>query len=169
MRIVRTVVLTVVMAAAWACTPVPRLKEYVYPSWGFAVSFRAPPKETDTPAASDGTTAHAFLVESSLGGRDELVNVIDGSNSTKSEDQALADAPATLASAVGGTLGPITYAATGKVIGREFLLNRRGRPAARVQIFVANKHLYELIAQSDRGPDDPELTTFMALFRLIGS
>ena len=168
MRIFRTVVLTVAMSAAWACTPVPPLKEYAYPSWGFAVSFRGDPKVTDSPAAPDGTTVHTLLVESSLAGRDDLVNVIDGSGSTKSEDQALADAPATLASATGGAIGPITYAATGKTIGREFLLSRQGGPPARVRIFVANKHLYELIAQSSLGPDDPETTSFMASFRLLG-
>jgi hypothetical protein len=168
MRIFRTVVLTVAMSAAWACTPVPPLKEYAYPSWGFAVSFRGPPKVTDSPAASDGSTVHTLMVESSLAGRDDLVNVIDGSGSTKSEDQALSDAPATLASAIGGTLGPITYAATGKTIGREFLLTRQGRPPARVRIFVANKHLYELIAESTLGPDDPETANFLGSFRLLG-
>src|SRR5476651_1777432 len=112
MRIFRTVVLTVALSVAWACTPAPPLKEYAYPSWGFAVSLRAVPKVTDTPAASDGSTIHTLLVESSLAGRDNLVNVIDGSGSAKYEDQALSDAPATLAGSVGGTLGPITYAAT---------------------------------------------------------
>ena len=74
MRIFRTVVLTVAMSAAWACTPVPPLKEYAYPSWGFAVSFRGPPKVTDSPAASDGSTVHTLLVESSLAGlRDAAV------------------------------------------------------------------------------------------------
>ncbi|HEY3887140.1 MAG TPA: hypothetical protein VGL73_01105 [Caulobacteraceae bacterium] len=168
MRIVRIVVLTVAMAA-WACTPVPPFKAYAYPSWGFAVSFRGAPTVTDTPAAPDGSTAHTLLVESSLAGRDDLVNVIDGSSSAKSEDQALADAPATLAGSVGGTLGPITYAATGETIGREFVLNRQGRPPARVRIFVANKHLYELIAQSSLGTDDPETANFLTSFRLLGS
>ncbi len=165
---IRTAVLTVAMAAAWACTPAPPLKEYAYPAWGFAVSLRGPPKVTDMPAAADGSTVHTLLVEASVAGRDNLVNVIDGSGSTKSEDQALSDAPATLASAVSGAIGPITYATTGQTIGREFLLSRQGRPPARVQIFVANKHLYELIAQSDRGPTDPETTNFLASFRLLG-
>lgn len=169
MRIVRTVVLSVAMVAVWACTPAAPLKEYTYPTWGFAVSFRGPPTVTDTPAAADGSTVHTLTVEASVGGRDNLVNVIDGSGSTKSEDQALSDAPATLASSVGGTLGPITYAATGQTIGREFLLNRQGKPPARVQIFVANKHLYELIAASDRGSTDPETSNFLASFRLLGS
>jgi hypothetical protein len=167
MRMIRTVVLTVAMASAWACTPAPSLKEYAYPAWNFAVSFRGPPKVTDTPGASDGGTVHTLLVEASVAGRDNLVNVIDGSGSTKSEDQALSDAPATLASAMGGTIGPITYAATGQTIGRAFLLNRQGQPPARVQIFVVKKHLYELIAASDRGPTDPETSNFLASFRLL--
>ena len=169
MRVVEPLVLTLVVLAASACKSPPPLKEYVYPSWGFAVSFRAPPKETDYPASADGTSAHTFLVESSLAGRDVLVNVIDGSGSPKSDDQALSDAPAALARYVGGTLGPLTYAATGKVMGREFLLNRPGRPAARVRVFVANKHLYEIIAQSALGPDDPETSDFLASFRLLNS
>jgi hypothetical protein len=169
MRIVQAFLLTAALAAAWGCAPAPAPKEYAYPTWGFAVSFRGPPKETDSPAAADGSTVHTLLVESALGGRDDVVNVIDGSGSTKSEDQAVSDAPASLARALGGTLGPLTYAATGKVMGREFLLNRRGRPPARVRIFVASKHLYEIIAQSPRGPDDPETTAFLTSFRLLGS
>ena len=151
-----------------ACKAPPPWKEYAYPAWGFAVSFRGAPKETDYPASADGKSRHTFLVESVLAGRDDLVNVIDGSGSTKSDDEALADAPATLAAAAGGTLGPIAYAATGKVIGREFLLNRPGRPASRVRIFVANQHLYEVISESALGPDDPETTSFFASFRLLG-
>jgi hypothetical protein len=150
-----------------ACAPPPALKAYAYPAWGFAVSFRGPPQVTDSPASADGTKAHALLVESVLAGRDNLVNVIDGSGSSKSDDQALSDAPGVLASDVGGTLGPITYAATGSVTGREFLLSRPNKPTARVRVFVSNKHLYELISQSSLGPDDPETTTFLDSFRLL--
>jgi hypothetical protein len=169
MRIVQTLILTLAVLMVFACTPPPPLKEYVYPNWDFAVSFRGPPKETDYPASPDGTKAHTLLVESTLAGRDQLVNVIDGSGSSKSEDQALSDAPAGLARYVGGTLGPITYAATGEVMGREFLLNRPGRPVTRVRVFVANKRLYQIIAQSPLGPDDPETKSFLASFRLLGS
>jgi hypothetical protein len=155
------------VAALGACQAPPEPKEYAYQGWGFAVSFRAPPRETDYPASADGAKSHTFLVESADAGRDELVNVIDGSSSTKSEDQALSDAPATLAKYVGGTLGPLTYAATGKVIGREFLLNRPGQQAARVRVFVSNRKLYELIAQSPLGPDDSEAKAFLDSFRLL--
>ena len=155
----------VVSVAALGCRAPPDLKEYAYQSWGFAVSFRAPPRAMDSPA--DGARAHTLLVESDEAGRAQLVNVIDGSGSAKSEDQALSDAPATLAKAVGGTLGPMTYAATGKVVGREFLLERPGQPVSRVRVFVYNKKLYEVIAQSPLGPEDSETRTFLDSFRLL--
>ena len=107
------------------------------------------------------------ILESHAAGRDFLVEAIDGSASAKSEDQALADAPGNLAAAVKGTLGPMTYAATGKVTGREFTLARPGRPTAKVRVFVENKHLYEAIAESSLGPDEPEVTTFLDSFRLL--
>jgi hypothetical protein len=37
-----------------------------------------------------------------------------------------------------------------------------------VRIFVANKHLYELIAESTLGPNDPETANFLGSFRLLG-
>jgi hypothetical protein len=169
MRIIRTTVLAIALAATCACKPIPPLKEYAYPAWGFAVSFRGAPKQTDSPASPDGAARHTLLVESAMFGRDELVNVVDGSGSSKSDEQALSDAPASLAAAAGATLGPITYAATGKIMGREFLLNREGRPSARARIFVANKHLYEIVAQSPLGPDDREVSSFLDSFRLLGS
>src|SRR5215468_4218698 len=76
---------------------VPPLKAYAYPAWNFAVSFRSPPQVRDLPASASGP--HAILVESHAAGRDFLVEAIDGSASAKSEQQALADAPANLAAA----------------------------------------------------------------------
>jgi hypothetical protein len=166
MRLLSICAVAAGLLALSACARPPPFKEYVFPAWGFAASFRGPPKETDYPAAADGSTVHTFAVESSLFGRDNLVNVIDGSGSSKSDDQALADAPPKLAAYVGGTLGPITYAAVGDVMGREFLINRPGRQAARARIFVANKHLYELVSQSPLGPDDRETGAFLTSFRL---
>ena len=49
---------------------------------------------------------------------------------------------------------------------REFVLSRPGRPQSRVRVFVWHKHLYELIAESSLGPDDPENEAFLASFRL---
>ncbi|MBV9995478.1 MAG: hypothetical protein JO127_09710 [Caulobacteraceae bacterium] len=169
MRKVAALASAISCLVAFACAPPPALREYAYPAWGFAASFRAPPKETDTPASPDGKSAHTFLVEGGAGGRDNLVYVIDGSSSTKSDDQALTDAPGALAKSVGGTLGPITYASSGTVMGREFLLNRHGRPASKVRIFVAGKHLYEVISQSPLGPDDSETAEFLASFRLLAA
>lgn len=161
------IVMCACVAALVACQTPPPAKEYVYPAWGFAVSFRVPPKVTDIPASADGSSPHSFLVEHSTEGRDELVNVVDGSNSPKSEQQALDDAPANLARLVKGTLGPLTYAATGKVIGREFLLTRSDKTVAKARVFVFHKHLFEIIAVSGLGPDDPESERFLDSFRLL--
>lgn len=147
-----------------ACSA-PPLKEYAYPAWNFAVSFRGAPQVTDM-AASAGQP-HAFMTEAHAGGRDFLVEVIDGSASSKSDDQALADAPGNLAASVNGALGPMTYAATGHVTGREFTLSRPSHPPARVRVFVENKHLYELIAESPLGPDEAEVGLFLNSFRLL--
>jgi hypothetical protein len=147
-----------------ACS-VPPAREYAYPTWNFAVSFRGAPKVTDTPASASGP--HALVVESRAAGRDFLVEAIDGSASPRREDQALADAPANLAAAVHGVPGPMTYAATGKFTGREFTLTRPGHPTAKVRVFVENRRLYELIAESSLGPDEPEVATFLDSFRLL--
>ena len=136
----------------------PTVKEYAYPDQGFAAAFQEAPKVT--PGAS-------FLVEDSVSGRHELVNVIDGSSSTKSESQALDDAPAALAQYTHATLGPVTYAATGKVVGREFTLQHEDKSAARARVFVFHKRLYQIIARTKAGPDDPEVMRFLNSFRLL--
>jgi hypothetical protein len=158
------VALPIAVLALSGCS-VPPLKAYAYPAWNFAVSFRAAPKVTDVPASAGGS--RAILVESHAGGRDFLVEAIDGSASARSEAQALADAPGNLAAAVKGTPGPMTYAAAGKVTGREFTLARPGRPTAKVRVFVEKKHLYEVIAESALGPDEPEVAAFLNSFRLL--
>jgi hypothetical protein len=164
----RSVVIAAVAAgllALSACKagPAAAPTAYANAAWGFSVSFHGAPKVTETPATADGKTDHVLVVENTAGGRDELVRAIDGSGSTSSDDDALSSAPAALAKAVGGTLGPITYSATGKVVGREFLLNRTDKPAMRVRVFVANRRLYEIIAQA---PDDAESTAFLDSFKL---
>ncbi len=141
------------------------MKAYAYPAWNFAASFRSAPQVRDIPASASGP--HAILVESHAGGRDFLVEAIDGSASAKSEDQALSDAPGNLAAAVKGTLGPMTYAAAGKVTGRAFTLARPGRPTAMVRVFVEKKRLYEVIAESALGPDEPEVAEFLNSFCLL--
>jgi hypothetical protein len=167
MRVITTILIAAGVLALSACAAPPQFKEHVYPAWGFAVSWRGPPKERDFPAAADGTRGHSIFIETVQGGHDDVVNVIDATGSTKPDDQILADTPAWIAGNVDGTIGPVTYAATGKVIGREFTIQRPGRPLARARVFVANKHVYQLISESPRGPDDPESMTFLTSFRLL--
>jgi hypothetical protein len=167
MRRVAVIVLAATVAALASCKAPPAPKEYVYPAWGFAVSFRVPPKETSVPGAPDGSSVPTFTVEHATEGRNELVHVLDGSSSSKSDEDALNGAPAKVAASVNGTLGPLTYAATGKVIGVEFLLTKPDKSVAKVRVFVFHKHLYEVIARSGLGPDDPESTRFLDSFRLL--
>jgi len=57
----RVIALAPLILALAGCS-VPPSKEYTYPAWNFAASFRAPPKVTDMPASASGP--HAVLVES---------------------------------------------------------------------------------------------------------
>lgn len=157
----RTIVMTVLasmLLAAAACS-VPPSKEYAYPAWGFAASFRAAPTES---AASP----RGFKVSSLNAGRALWVEVADGSASPKSDEEVLREFPQVLAQ--GGTLVSQTYVATGKVMGRELLIDRAGQATQRVRIFVAHRRLYAISAQSPLGPKDPEVETFLTSFRLLG-
>jgi hypothetical protein len=165
MRIIPTIVLAAALSALAACS-VPPLKEYVYPAWGFAISFRAPPTVTDTPASPDGATPHRLALTLTNAGRSYDLSATDASKSSKSDDQILSDVPRSMAEGVGGTLGPETYVAAGAVVGREFKVDKPGQATARVRIFVAHRRLYEIVSQSTLGPDDPEVTTFLDSFRL---
>lgn len=164
MRIIPAVVVAAALAALAACS-VPPLKEYAYPAWGFAISFRAPPTVVDTPASASGP--HRLVATLTDAGRAYDLSVTDASASAKSDDAVLGELPQSMAQGVGGTLGPITYVATGAVVGREFKVDKPGQATARVRIFVSHRRLYEIVAQSTLGPDDPEVTTFLASFRLL--
>src|SRR5271154_5544629 len=99
--------------ALTACSP-PPLKEYAYPTWGFAASFRSPPTETDTPAAADGSQPHMFQAEMNKDDRDFIASATDESASKQTPDQILAQAPITIAENARATVGPMTNVAAGK-------------------------------------------------------
>jgi hypothetical protein len=152
------------MLALAACS-VPTAKEYAYPAWGFAVSLRAKPTETASPARVAAGPASGFKVALENAGRAYVVEVADGSASSKTDDQILSEFPQALAQ--GGTLNKLTYVATGPVMGREFLIDKPGQATERVRIFVSHRRLYEIAAQSPLGPTDPEVDAFLGSFRLL--
>jgi hypothetical protein len=162
MRIVTSAAIAAALLILAACSP-PPFKEYAYPAWGFAASFRAAPTETPT-AAQSGAPAgfKAALVNA---GREYAVEVADGSASAKSDDQVLSEFPNVLAQ--GGTLKGLTYVASGKVMGREMLIDKPGQATRRVRIFVSHRRLYAISAASPLGPTDREVEQFMTSFRLL--
>lgn len=159
-------VLSLIVACALMLTgcSIPPWKEYSYPAWGFAASFRVPPKATE--AAATPAVPHNIIVEANQAGRDFVVAATDASGSGKSDDEILAQVPQAMAQ--GGTLRTPTYAAIGKVVGREALIDKPGQPTERVRVFVANHVLYQIAATSPLGPDDPEVADFLGRVRLLG-
>jgi hypothetical protein len=155
-----------VFVALAACSP-PPLKEYTYPAWGFAASFRSPPTGTDTPAAADGSQLHLFQAEMSKDGRDFIASATDESTSKQSDDQILTAAPQIIAQNAGATVGPITNVAVGKVMGHECQIVHAGQSSAKVRVFMANKRLYQLVASSTTA-SDPEVGVFLNTFRILG-
>ena len=169
MRIVSSAVLAAILLAMAACSPPPApLKEYTYPAWGFAVSLPAEPKVIDIPASADGAHPHRLQIDAPLPGYDFLVSAADGSASTKTDDEVLSQVPDLVAQGAGGTVTSRTYVATGQVVGRDVLIDKPGQTTLRMRVYVSNKHLYQVAAQSTRGPKDPQVEAFLDSFRLLG-
>ena len=163
MRIITAAALAFLLLGLTACTK--PLKEYSYPAWGFAVSFREPPMVTDTPAAADGT-AHTFQVRTVSNDRVLVVTVTDATGSDKTDDQLLSEVPQAAIVSSGGTVAGHAAVKAGNVAGREVTIDRGAQPTERLRVFVANKKVYQVIARSS--PDDKEVTAFMDSFRLLG-
>ena len=146
----------------------PPMKEYPYPKWGFAASFWSPPKVTDFPAS--GSEPHYLLVDSEQAGRKFAVYAGEGLHPDATIDVVGPDAAQRFAKAMGGDVGPMTYASTAAgVLGREFEVDRNGKAYAAVRVFIANGRFYEVGAQSVLGPDDPAAKDFLDSFRITAA
>lgn len=168
MRTAAIVMLAAIGLALTACAPPPP-KEYAYPAWNFAASFRGPPKVTETKASADGSTPHSLLVESNVGGDDFAVNVTDASAATSTADQMLDATPQALAKSMGVDVGATVYAATGQVTGREVRFDKGGEPVMLMRVFVAGNFLYEVSANSAKGVTDPNVRVFLDSFHLLSA
>jgi hypothetical protein len=161
---------TIALAAALAlalgaCKP-PPAKEYVYPAWGFAISFWSPPKVTEFPA--NAQELHHLTVESDTAGRQFAAFAGDGIKPDTSIDDIGRDAADVMAKQMGGEVDSASYASTAAgVTGREYKITKNGKPFATIRAFVANSHFYEVGAQSLLGPDDPAVKDFLDSFRII--
>jgi hypothetical protein len=158
------------LMALGAASCAPATKDYAYPAWGFTASFLAPPETTDTPAASDGSTARTFVAETKTGDRDFGVSVNDASGSTKDID-ALTDVMIPMINKrFQTTSGAETYVATADgALGREVIFSKDGQPYMDVRLFLADNKFYQVTALSSHGLDDPALKDFMISFHITGS
>lgn len=157
------------LVALWlgACAPsAPELKPHDYPALGFSVSLPGQPTVTDTPAAAD--SVHTVTVEGVGGGRDFSVSVTGAPGPKADIDTVTAATAGELARSLGGQAGVPTYAATaGGVIGRELVINKAGRAAAKMRVFMAGGRVYALIATASGGADeDAAVDAFLTSFRL---
>jgi hypothetical protein len=161
----KSITLVLAALALAACKPAPPFKEYAYPAWGFVARFWAPPQVTETPARPG--LPHTLVLVSSQAGRDFAVSVREGVRPGIDIDQIGPNIARQTANAVGGELGPETYASTGEgVLGREYSITKDGRPYATVRAYLANGRFYEIGAQSALGPDDPAAKAFLDTFRI---
>jgi hypothetical protein len=148
-----------------SCQP-PKTLEYVYPAWGFRISFVAAPKVTEKPAEPDGLP-HSVLMETDSGGRDFAVDVSDA---TATDIDQVTDTlvPLMLKQVPGGTADIRTYAATFEgLLGRQFDIEKNGKPDLRVRVFLAGDRLYALVAKSVFGVDDPAVDQFLYSFHVL--
>jgi hypothetical protein len=161
----RVLVLVPVMIVLAACKPVPAMKEFAYPAWGFVASFWAPPQLTETPASPE--QPHTLLLESKEAGRDFAVSVMEGVRPGVSIDQIGPDYVQRAAKAMDDEVGAETYTSTAQgVLGREYALTKNGKPDATIRAYLANGRFYEVAAQSPLGPDDPAVKDYLDRFRI---
>lgn len=164
----RTPLVILVALAALAACRAPPMKDYAYPKWGFVADFWAPPEATETPAGPG--QLHSLLLDSRQAGRDFGVMVTEGIRPDVNIDEIGPDAAHRFAVAVGGEVGPETYAATGQgLLGREYAITKNGKPFATVRTFVSKGRFYAVGAQSVLGPDDPAVKDFLDLFRITAA
>jgi hypothetical protein len=169
----RTIVASFVALAAVslaACQPAaPPLKEYVYPAWAFRASFPAAPVETPLPGSADGSQPNANLVEANGEGRDFAVWAGDVSKTKMSFNELSDSAADHVAKGIGGTAGIPAYAATAdKVDGFEYHFTKDGKWVQTMDVFLAGGRLYEVIAKSTLGEDDPAVKHFLISFHTLG-
>jgi hypothetical protein len=168
MRIAAAAVLALSLIALTSCSkPKPQpWKEYDYPAWGFAASFRMAPTVTDTPASA--STPRSFKLEAVEGATDLVVLVTDASVTDKTDAQLLTAIPQDMVESSGGTVTGHADVASGKVVGRELTIDRGADPTERARVFVANHRIYQVITRLPTGGDAAEVTQFLNAFHLLG-
>jgi hypothetical protein len=141
-------------------------KEYSYPTWGFAASFQGAPQTSDTPAAQG--QPHSFEATTQNDDMTLIALAADNSASKKKPDDQMDEIAHNMAAGVNGSLAGIKPITLGNVPGREFIINVDRQPNQRVRVFIANDKIYQVVAVSSKGTDDPNSLKFLDSFRLGG-
>jgi hypothetical protein len=143
------------------------MKEYDYPAYGFAVSFPAPPQETDQP--SDGKVGEKLILESTAsGGRDFVVESFDlGRYFAFAGDSELNKARQGAADKIGATASSDTPITMGAYSGHEYQLSKDGKPVMVLREFLIGSKVYILGAASGSGVTDPAIAAYFGSFRVL--
>jgi hypothetical protein len=167
MRRFATAVVGIALAAVAACSPPPKPQAYVNSAWGFGATFPAPPKITETQASA--TEAHSLLVEANTDGRDFAVNVLDATGAEGAPSEILDRAQQVLAQSQQLDVGKTGSVMMGDITGREVRFDKDGSPVMLARLFMINGRLYEVNANSAKGPTDPAVKAFLDSFHLVAT
>ena len=169
MRIHRPLAAALVLLALAGCDR-PPAKEYDYPAWGFAATFKTPPRVKESPAKADGTP-RGFTVIEDEGADDFSIYVGEVGPTPKTIDQVADIGAPILAKAVGGDVGSRTSVATAptetQAIGRKVSITRNGQPFLELRIFLVNGRYYQVAGRTSSGPQDPDAQAFLDSFHII--
>jgi hypothetical protein len=170
MRTLATGLAVAALAALAACSsPTPTATPYTNADWGFAATFPAAPKVTETPKSP--TSAHSLLVQASVGDEDMAINVLDATDAEGMPSEILDRAQQVIGKDQDldvGANNPVQLNG-GSITGREVRFDKDGKPVMLSRLFMINGHLYELNANSAKGVTDPWVKQFLDSFHLVAS
>jgi hypothetical protein len=146
-----------------APTPTP----YANSAWGFGATFPGKPTVTETQASA--TQAHSLLVEANVGGEDFAVNVLDATGAEGDPSDIMDRAQKVLADAQDLDVGASTPVTIGDLTAREVRFDKDGKPVMLTRLLMINGRLYEINANSQKGPSDPAVKAFLNSFHLVAS
>ncbi len=156
--------LTFALVCLSACSKPPTWKEYSYPTWGFSISFKGVPTTQDNPAARGAP--HSFQAMTQNDDMTAIALAADNSANKKPDAEAMTEVANNMASGVNGSLKGMHDITLGAVPGKEFYVSVDRQPTQRIRVFIANKRLYQVVAVSSKGVEDPDTLAFLNGFKI---
>lgn len=140
--------------------------EHVYPDWGFAASFPAPPASRDTTRVKDGRYMRGVAVEGQGRDKDLTVGAMDLTGVDKPAGQLMAESVQAIAAGRPVTVAPWALGERGGHRGRVAVIDEGAGMKLTLRVLVANGRLYQVSARS-MGTTSPKAKRFLDSFRLI--